>query len=93
MESNLKEKIQILETALGVKQDMINNLREQIELLASENNSYEKREHSYIAQIEEYEKLNKQGSDDPSMYPLTPTCCMCGNERMDWKPNTKEEQA
>ena len=30
--------------------------------------------------------------EDPSMYPLTPTCCLCGSERMDWRPNTKKEQ-
>lgn len=30
--------------------------------------------------------------DDPSLYPLIPTCCMCGSEAMDWRLNTKKEE-
>jgi hypothetical protein len=43
-------------------------LEEKIRQLEAENNSYEKREHSYISQIKEYEKINEK----PDMVTTSP---------------------
>lgn len=63
---------------------LLDHLKGQIELLKKENEAMTYHLDKCIEML---------AKEDPSMYPLAPTCCLCGSERMDWKPNTKEEQA